>query len=104
MQKTMGRTVRADRREPPKPPSWDRKWASIAAVVVLGSAMGFGLSVVSGGDMTPQEIAQIRAEQTAEFRASQWAAENAPTPQEIAALRFAQYPEAHRRIWESQQP
>lgn len=94
----------AGRRTEPEPPNWSRQWASIAAVVVLGSAIGLSVSALSGGNMTPQELAEIRAEQMAEFRASQWATQNAPTPEEIAELRFSQYPEAHRRIWESQQP
>ncbi len=105
MQKTIERPLpEAGQRATAQQRPWNRKWASIAVVAVLGAAAGLGLSALSGGGLTPQEIAEIRAEQVVEYHAGQWARQNAPTPQEIAALRYAQYPDAHRGIWESQQP
>jgi hypothetical protein len=105
MQKTIERTLPAVGERPmTQQRARNRKWTSFAAVAVLGAATGLGLSALSGGDLTPQEIAEIRAEQMVQYRASQWATQNAPTPGEIAALRYSQYPDAYRQIWESQQP
>ncbi len=105
MQKTIEQPVPVKAlREAPETPNQTRKWTSIAAVVVLGAAIGFGLSALSGGELTPQEIAEIRSQQMVQYHAGQWATQNAPTPEEIAAIRYSQYPGAHRQIWQSQQP
>ena len=82
-----------------------RRWRSVVAVAALGGLIGLGLAMVAGGsELSPHDIAEIRAERMVEHQAELWSRQFALTPQEIAERRAAQYPEAYRQIWESQQP
>jgi hypothetical protein len=103
MQKTIERAT-ADTAQPPYDgPS--RRWLSVAAVAVLGGAIGLGLTTLTDGpQLSSQDIAEVRAERMVEHQADLWSRQFALTPQEIAERRVAQYPEAYKRIWESQQP
>jgi hypothetical protein len=103
MQKTIERAT-ADTAQPMYvAPS--RKWLSVAAVAVLGGAIGLGLTTLrDGAQLSPQDIAEVRAERMVEHQADLWARQSALTPQEIAERRAAQYSEAYERLWESRQP